>query len=92
MPGFTGKDCQININDCEDQPCLHNGDCDDGINAFTCLCKPGYSGQLCEVNIDECKGEYKARSAFDDYALLKIPVFHSPTARYTFGIVHLLVG
>ena len=66
MPGFTGKDCQININDCEAQPCLNNGDCDDGINAFTCHCKPGFSGQLCEVNIDECKGEYKARSAFDD--------------------------
>ena len=54
--GFTGKDCQININDCQSRPCQHNGDCVDGINSFSCVCKAGYSGTLCEVDIDECKG------------------------------------
>jgi hypothetical protein len=54
-----GKDCQININDCQPQPCQHNGVCVDGVNYFACLCKAGYSGSLCEVNIDDCKGESK---------------------------------
>jgi hypothetical protein len=57
--GFTGKDCQININDCQHQPCQHSGVCVDGVNSFACLCKAGYSGTLCEVNIDDCKGKIK---------------------------------
>mgnify|MGYP000015760698 CR=1 FL=1 len=31
-----------------------NGVCQDGINAFTCICDVGYQGLLCEINIDDC--------------------------------------
>nr|XP_058950220.1 neurogenic locus notch homolog protein 2-like [Pocillopora verrucosa] len=46
--GFTGKDCQTNINDCKDDPCLHSGTCIDRLNSFDCGCPPGFLGPRCE--------------------------------------------
>lgn len=51
--GFSGSDCQENINDCANFPC-HNGACVDGIASYTCNCLNGYTGLLCETNIDDC--------------------------------------
>ena len=39
---------------CESNPCV-NGECIDGIAAFTCTCNAGWEGQLCDVNINECE-------------------------------------
>lgn len=35
------------MNDCVDDPCQHDGTCDDHENGFTCRCLPGYTGRLC---------------------------------------------
>jgi hypothetical protein len=53
-PGFTGRNCEIKINECESSPCGYNGKCVDLINAYKCLCFPGYTGINCMQNIDEC--------------------------------------
>ena len=37
------------INDCIPNPCLHNGICEDGVNAHTCTCEAGYEGDNCEI-------------------------------------------
>jgi hypothetical protein len=55
-PGFTGTNCQINIDDCAGQPCQHGGACVDGVNGYTCQCPPGFSGANCEIDVDECVG------------------------------------
>lgn len=59
--GFTGSDCEININDCNDQVC-NNGTCIDGVGNFTCKCSPGFSGRQCEHEDSPCDlmpcGEY----------------------------------
>lgn len=47
-PGFEGKDCSININECEQNPCLNQGTCTDRINEFTCTCPYGFSGSVCQ--------------------------------------------
>lgn len=56
-PGFTGESCSIDINECrqEQEPCLNNGTCIDGINEFRCECMPGYRGDYCQETIDMCE-------------------------------------
>jgi hypothetical protein len=36
--GFTGSDCSVNINDCEEHKCQF-GICIDGIGNYSCECK-----------------------------------------------------
>ncbi|XP_076046639.1 cell polarity complex component crumbs isoform X2 [Oratosquilla oratoria] len=54
VPGYTGINCEINIDECAPGPCVH-GTCEDGINAYSCSCWPGYEGYDCEIEIDECE-------------------------------------
>ena len=56
VPGFSGANCNRNINDCRRVTCSGNGQCVDGVNSFTCECEPGYTGVLWETNVDECAG------------------------------------
>lgn len=51
----TGADCSENINECEENPCLHNGTCIDLKPYYECRCHLGYKGQHCEEDIKECK-------------------------------------
>jgi hypothetical protein len=53
--GYTGRYCQIHVNECMSSPCANNATCIDLISTYKCECLAGYTGQLCEVDIDECK-------------------------------------
>ena len=46
--------CQVNIDDCEDNDCKNGAMCMDGIQTYMCLCQPGFSGDLCQTDVDEC--------------------------------------
>lgn len=50
----TGRNCEVNIDDCAGAPCQHGGTCHDEVGAFTCECPAGFEGERCEVNRDEC--------------------------------------
>lgn len=52
--GFTGTQCEIDIDECKDQPCLNGGVCQDFINSFKCSCAIGFTGSRCQINIDDC--------------------------------------
>lgn len=52
--GFTGTQCEINIDECENDPCLNGGTCLDMINGFKCSCPIGFTGTRCQTNIDDC--------------------------------------
>ncbi|XP_060554668.1 fibropellin-1-like [Ruditapes philippinarum] len=54
VPGYTGKLCQTDINECETNQCQYNSTCVDLVNGFRCSCPAGITGDLCEINIDEC--------------------------------------
>jgi hypothetical protein len=53
-PGFTGTNCETNIDDCASAPCLNGGTCVDEVSSYTCQCAPGFTGTNCETNIDDC--------------------------------------
>ena len=51
---MSGNNCQIDIDECEGDPCQNGGTCVDGVAEYTCLCQLGYTGHNCEQEIDEC--------------------------------------
>uniref|UniRef100_A0A8D3E221 DeltaB n=1 Tax=Scophthalmus maximus TaxID=52904 RepID=A0A8D3E221_SCOMX len=53
-PGFTGANCQVNVDDCASSPCQNAGTCQDGVNDYTCSCTLGYTGKNCSVRSDAC--------------------------------------
>ena len=53
--GYTGKNCEQNINECMSNPCKNNGNCSDGTNNYTCQCTQGWEGRDCELSVDDCK-------------------------------------
>ncbi|CAG7820206.1 unnamed protein product [Allacma fusca] len=72
--GFRGKNCEINLNECEipipessnfRSPCAR-GKCIDGRNNYTCECPPGYTGRNCDVDIDECESNPCVRGTCQD--------------------------
>ncbi|XP_042637618.1 aggrecan core protein [Orycteropus afer afer] len=54
-PGYTGKHCDIDIDECLSSPCLNGATCVDAIDSFTCLCLPSYGGDLCEIDQEVCE-------------------------------------
>ncbi|KAI8499378.1 hypothetical protein Bbelb_231420 [Branchiostoma belcheri] len=52
-PGWTGQNCQQDIDECTSTPCLH-GACVNKAGGYKCTCSPGWTGQNCQQDIDEC--------------------------------------
>lgn len=51
-PGYEGKACSLNIDECEPMPCMKGSTCIDGINAYTCVCQEGLTGKnLCDTAV-----------------------------------------
>ena len=47
-PGYTGKNCSIDIDECVDAECPGNSTCvEDTVNSFACECNPGFEGENC---------------------------------------------
>ena len=57
-PGYVGKHCEIDNDDCASGPCQHSGVCTDLVDNYSCDCQnTGFRGRNCEDNIDECAVE-----------------------------------
>lgn len=43
--GYTGRHCEVNIDDCSDgHQCKNGGQCVDGVLGYTCKCPKNYKG------------------------------------------------
>merc|ERR1712008_309076 len=54
VPGFTGKNCEVNFDDCSENPCGVHGSCTDLINSYKCVCETGYFGLNCDSQTPPC--------------------------------------
>ena len=52
--GFTGTNCEIDVDECAPAPCQNGGACLDLVNGYTCSCVAGFTGTNCEIDVDEC--------------------------------------
>ncbi|XP_068672811.1 uncharacterized protein [Montipora foliosa] len=54
LAGFTGTNCTIDIDDCDNNNCSGNGNCSDRVNGYLCQCNEGFYGINCEINTGPC--------------------------------------
>lgn len=68
--GYTGEQCETNIDDCVNHPCLHGGTCIDGINSYSCHCSLPYDGDRCQYEL--VKNQFRYISFFIFFSIKKI--------------------
>ena len=42
--GFSGPNCEINLDDCEGHLCENRGVCEDGVEEYSCQCTAQWTG------------------------------------------------
>ena len=48
--GFAGERCEIDVNECEHNPCSNGGTCLNEVGSYRCVCPPATTGHNC-VNL-----------------------------------------
>ncbi|XP_038054823.1 protocadherin Fat 4-like [Patiria miniata] len=58
LPGWSGRDCTVEVDSCQENQCnpLGTVKCVNTANTadYTCKCKRGFEGPLCDGNTDDC--------------------------------------
>jgi hypothetical protein len=54
VAGYSGVNCETDIDDCAWNPCKNGATCVDGINEYTCECADEYSGYHCKTRLSNC--------------------------------------
>ena len=51
-PGYTGRNCGEEINECLSSPCENGGKCIDVVAGYNCQCPRGYYGPRCQSDVN----------------------------------------
>lgn len=49
MDGYRGRLCEVDVDECDPNPCVNGASCLDGLGSYTCRCLPGFNGTRCET-------------------------------------------
>ena len=49
VEGYHGRLCEVDVDECDPNPCINGASCLDGLGSFTCRCLPGFNGTRCET-------------------------------------------
>nr|XP_031840166.1 sushi, von Willebrand factor type A, EGF and pentraxin domain-containing protein 1-like isoform X1 [Nomia melanderi] len=52
--GYSGRNCELRIDECALNPCRNNGSCTSTENDYSCECHGGFEGEFCEILVDHC--------------------------------------
>uniref|UniRef100_A0A8C9TA92 Notch receptor 2 n=1 Tax=Scleropages formosus TaxID=113540 RepID=A0A8C9TA92_SCLFO len=69
---LSGEKCDVQINECDSNPCLNGGTCEDGLNEFSCVCPPGTHGLLCYSGADLCASRSCGHGECIDHMLIAL--------------------
>jgi len=73
--GFSGYNCESDINECASSPCQNAGSCVNEQNSFSCTCVAPYGGYACSVNCLDHTGCSSAEKEAADKTNVDPPLF-----------------
>ncbi|XP_039181088.1 protein jagged-1-like [Crotalus tigris] len=52
--GFSGRNCEFDVNECQRKPCLHARACKNVVGSYVCDCLRGWMGANCSIRMNLC--------------------------------------